>query len=290
MSSDVSRNGVSEGDNLLVEAVSLLVRRQREIESWVTEQMCQADARAAASDQRYAALETRLASIEDQLERLVREFEPSRDNGEMDPRLSDLREQVLGLKAGPATPLHAEANHVAPASSATLATESGVSAPAVLAPPGSVPPAPWAASTMPQTAAPSVSQAAAQSVSQAAAPSMSQVTAPMPQTVAPPVSQAMGPTLQAVTPATTPVPQAAAPATTPVPQAAAPVPQAATPATEHVPEATLPPATAQAAPRRQAGGFMDLLGDTQQDRFGLVLIGTGLIAVVYAVLSQLHLG
>jgi hypothetical protein len=36
--------------------------------------------------------------------------------------------------------------------------------------------------------------------------------------------------------------------------------------------------------------FLALLGDTPQDRFGLILIGLGLIAVVYAVLSQLHLG
>jgi hypothetical protein len=36
--------------------------------------------------------------------------------------------------------------------------------------------------------------------------------------------------------------------------------------------------------------FLDLLGETPQDRFGLVLMGAGLVAVLYAVLSQLHLG
>jgi hypothetical protein len=40
----------------------------------------------------------------------------------------------------------------------------------------------------------------------------------------------------------------------------------------------------------QFSGFLELLGDTPQNRFGLILIGVGLIAVVYAVLSQLHLG
>jgi hypothetical protein len=37
-------------------------------------------------------------------------------------------------------------------------------------------------------------------------------------------------------------------------------------------------------------GFLDLLGETPQDRFGLILMGVGLVAVVYAILSQLHLG
>jgi hypothetical protein len=46
----------------------------------------------------------------------------------------------------------------------------------------------------------------------------------------------------------------------------------------------------EVAPGGQFSGFLELLGDTPQDRFGLILIGVGLIAVVYAVLSQLHLG
>jgi hypothetical protein len=34
--------------------------------------------------------------------------------------------------------------------------------------------------------------------------------------------------------------------------------------------------------------FWDLLGPSPQDRFGLVLIGAGAIAVLYAILTQLR--
>jgi hypothetical protein len=45
--------------------------------------------------------------------------------------------------------------------------------------------------------------------------------------------------------------------------------------------------TARAA---HSGGVLDLLGATPGDRIGVVLIGAGAIAVLYAVLTQLHLG
>src|SRR6266849_2605466 len=84
--------------NLLIEAVSLLVQRQRETEGWVAEQIWQADERAAAAERRYADLEVRLAGIEEHLSRLVQEVEPAHGDALVDERLSRLREQVEGLK------------------------------------------------------------------------------------------------------------------------------------------------------------------------------------------------
>ena len=101
MARDVSRNEVKDEGNLLVEAVSLLVQRQRETESWVSEQVWQAEERAAATERRYAELEARLAGIEDQLMRLAQEpGEPGRGDAGVDERLARLREQVEGLKSG----------------------------------------------------------------------------------------------------------------------------------------------------------------------------------------------
>src|SRR5919202_2974216 len=77
---------VQEEGNLLIEAVSLLVQRQRETESWVAEQLWQAEERAAATERRYAELESRLASIEEHLARLVHEVEPPRE-AQVDERL-----------------------------------------------------------------------------------------------------------------------------------------------------------------------------------------------------------
>ena len=57
--------------NLLIEAVSLLVQRQRETEGWVAEQIWQAEERAAATERRYAELEARLLGIEEHVSRLV---------------------------------------------------------------------------------------------------------------------------------------------------------------------------------------------------------------------------
>ncbi|HEY1296554.1 MAG TPA: hypothetical protein VGJ60_26045, partial [Chloroflexota bacterium] len=101
MSSDLSHTDVTHEDNLLVEAVSLLVRRQRETETLVAEQMCQAEERAAATERRYSDLEKRLGGIEDQLARLVHQFEPGLGDGPVDERLARLREQLEELKAEP---------------------------------------------------------------------------------------------------------------------------------------------------------------------------------------------
>jgi hypothetical protein len=100
VASEFSRADVREEENLLIEAVSLLVQRQRETESWVAGQVLQADERAAASERRYAELETRLGGIEDQLNRLMRDVEPGRADSAVDERLARLREQLEGLRAG----------------------------------------------------------------------------------------------------------------------------------------------------------------------------------------------
>src|ERR1044071_8498021 len=88
-SSEIKQEG-----NLLVEAVSLLVQRQRETETWISEQLWQAEQRASESDRRYAELEARLAGIETHLARLVHELEPSADDG----RIGQLRQQLQGLR------------------------------------------------------------------------------------------------------------------------------------------------------------------------------------------------
>src|SRR5438270_10800705 len=98
---DLSKNEVKEvkeEGNLLIEAVSLLVQRQRETEGWVAEQIWQAEERASAAERRYAELETRLTGIEEHLARLVQDVEPARGDAVVDERLSRLREQVEGLK------------------------------------------------------------------------------------------------------------------------------------------------------------------------------------------------
>ncbi len=94
--------GVEVGveESLLIEAVSLLVQRQRETETWVTEQVWQAEQRAATSERRYAELEARLVDIEEQLTRLLRDTEPGRSDAAVEERLARLREQVEDLKTG----------------------------------------------------------------------------------------------------------------------------------------------------------------------------------------------
>ncbi len=103
MASDLSRTEVKEEGNLLIEAVALLVQRQRETESWVAEQIWQADERAAATDRRYAQLEARLEGIEAHLARLLHEIEPDRGDPADEERLARLREQGEGLKLAPRT-------------------------------------------------------------------------------------------------------------------------------------------------------------------------------------------
>jgi translation initiation factor IF-2 len=177
---DLPHDEPQHEDNLLVEAVSLLVQRQRETEAWVAEQIDQADQRTASVERRYADLDARLAALEEQLDRALRELEPTdRSAGE---RLARLREQVADLRTDPVDgrqlrPLHSAA------------------------------PAPAAR-------------------------------------VAPPV--------------------------------AAPVPAPA-------------PAPAPAAqPPRPAGGMSSAIGGTARERFGLLAMFLGLVAILYAVLSQLR--
>ena len=96
---DLSKTEVKEEGNLLIEAVSLLVQRQRETETWVAEQVWQAEERAAAAEQRYSELEARLVGIEEHLSRLVQDVEPRRGDAVVEERLARLREQVEGLKS-----------------------------------------------------------------------------------------------------------------------------------------------------------------------------------------------
>jgi hypothetical protein len=91
----------SPEENLLIEAISLLVQRQREAETWIADQVWQAEQRASATEQRYAELEARLASIEEQLNRLGRELWPGRSEPGAGDRLARLREQVEGLRSDP---------------------------------------------------------------------------------------------------------------------------------------------------------------------------------------------
>jgi hypothetical protein len=97
---DLSRGDAHEEDNLLIEAVSLLVQRQRETETWVAKQVEHAEERAGAAERRYADIEARLAGIEDQLDRLVGELGPDHGDALVDQRLARLREQVEDLKSG----------------------------------------------------------------------------------------------------------------------------------------------------------------------------------------------
>jgi hypothetical protein len=96
---DLSHDEAPQEDNLLIEAVSLLVQRQRETETWVAEQIDQAESRAAVVKRQYTDLEARLADIEQQLDRLIREFEPARGDAAAGQRLARLREQVEDLKS-----------------------------------------------------------------------------------------------------------------------------------------------------------------------------------------------
>jgi hypothetical protein len=97
--SDLNRKEVRDEGNLLIEAVSLLVQRQRETESWIADQICQAEERASASERLYAEFEARLAGIEEHLARLVHDVEPLREDIGVDERLERLRKQVEGLKS-----------------------------------------------------------------------------------------------------------------------------------------------------------------------------------------------
>ena len=178
MASNLSQSEVKEEGNLLIEAVTLLVQRQRETESWVAEQIWQAEERAAAADRSYAELESRLEGIEAHLARLLHDLEPGRGGPGDGERLARLREQLEGLKQSPGTAGHSARG----GSTASMSSES---------PPTSV-------------------------------------------------------------------------------------------VEQH------PTAGPAAIGRGPSVTFWDLLGSSPQDRFGLVLIGAGMIAVLYAILSQLR--
>jgi hypothetical protein len=201
---------VKEEGNLLIEAVSLLVQRQRETEGWVAEQIWQAEERAAATERRYAELEARLVGIEEHLARLVHDVEPTQGDAVDDERLARLREQVEGLKSVGADGFTGRGAPVAPPAAA---------------------PAP-----APVTPAPAAAALAAAAGAVAYAPD---VTRPSPT-----VSE-----------------------------------------TRYVERPAAPAAPAASA---QGVGFMEMLGATPQDRWGVVLIGAGAVAVLYALLTQLR--
>jgi hypothetical protein len=212
---DLSHDEAHQEDNLLIEAVSLLVQRQRETEAWVAEQIEQADERAASVERHYAALESRLAGIEEQLDSLVREVEPGRGDAVVGQRLARLREQVADLR--------------------TQSDERSLR---------SLPPA-----------------AAAVSVAS---------TSP----VAP---------VAPVTPVTPVEPQRREPEANHVPPSVSEVP----------PPVQAPPAVTASTAGAGIGtraSLWELTGPTSRDRFGLALIGLGVVAVLYAVLTQLRFG
>ena len=230
MARDVSRNEVKEEGNLLVEAVSLLVQRQRETEGWVNEQVWQAEERVAATERRYAELEARLAGIEDQLMRLAQEAgEPGRGDAGVDERLALLREQVEGLKSG--------------ADGRTVRSAAGSPVAAGLVPGSDEPSAPG-----PETP---------HGVAADSRPSPGRESRREPR-----------------------APEARDRSVLPIPPESRS--RYARPGAYAMPRA--------GARQRQGGSFMDLLGATAQDRVGVVFIGVGLVAVIYAALNLLRVG
>jgi hypothetical protein len=99
VASNLPRRDASEEGNLLIEAISLLIERQRETESWVAEQLSQAEERTEATDRRQAELDSRLTALQDQLSRLMRELGASRAEAAVDQRLARLREQLEDLRS-----------------------------------------------------------------------------------------------------------------------------------------------------------------------------------------------
>jgi hypothetical protein len=231
---DVSHDEVHEEDNLLIEAVSLLVQRQRETEAWVAEQIDQADERAASVERHYAALESRLTGLEEQLDSLIREVEPGRGDAVVGQRLARLREQVADLRS-----------------------ESDGR------PPRSVPMSGAPAEPLPARREPDLYTAPP--------PSASATDAYRP----PPPPSASAPDAYRVAPA---------PSGSPAPTASEAPP---TPPSSPPPDASPATATSSAGSRPS---LWDLTGPTSRDRFGLALIGLGVIGVLYAVLTQLRVG
>jgi hypothetical protein len=206
---DLSRSDARDEENLLIEAISLLVQRQGETESLVAEQVFHAEERAAVTERHYAELEARLTGIEDQLGRLIRELDYGQADPAVDERMARLREQIEGLRAGPDG-----------------------------RPPGTT--------------------------GRAGQPALD--TAPAAANTREPVS-------------------AHRPATTTEPTNARELLSGRASMSE--PRPRRPGYAATAEPRGLS--FWDAVGATAQERFGLVLIVVGALAVIYAILSQLPL-
>lgn len=234
MAADVSRDDVKEEENLLVEAVSLLVQRQRETETWVAEQIWHAEERAASAERRYTELEARLTGIEHQLERIVRDLEPARSDPVVDERLARLREQVEDLKSD----TDGRPARGAP-SAADLSGPRNALRPDPDAPREAEPHAP----RREREYEPAVSR------EREYEPAVSRERDYEP-----------GGARREVDAGRSPVRTAAA--------------------------SGRPARAASAA--GQSASFMELLGSTPQDRFGLLLIGVGMVAVLYALLTQLR--
>lgn len=207
--SDPNRREVREEGNLLIEAVSLLVQRQRETDTWIAEQIWQAEERAAAAERQYAEFEARLAGLEEHLARLMDEVEPLHNDAGVDERLERLREQVEGLRSGP------DARSVR-------------SAPVLAATPAAVPSSVTGAPDREPEVISSSGSVAGREVTTREVRYITDRRAPGPR-----------------------------PARTPMAAG-------------------------------QGVSFMELLGAGPAERFGLVLIGAGAVAVVYAVLTQLR--
>jgi septal ring factor EnvC (AmiA/AmiB activator) len=88
VASNLPREDPAADDNLLIEAVSLLLQRQREAEAWIAQ---------------HSDVDSRLAALEDRLNRLAREQATSRASG-ADERMARLREQVEALRTGESDP------------------------------------------------------------------------------------------------------------------------------------------------------------------------------------------
>jgi hypothetical protein len=265
--SEVKVPEVKEEGNLLIEAVSLLVQRQRETEGWVTEQIWQAEERAAAAERRYAELEGRLSGIEEHLSRLVNELEPQRGDAQVDERLSRLREQVEDLKTvgtdgRPATsPRLSSMGEAAHPEIDSRDVQAGPAAAESFAPAGGA-----TASARAASAAADEARGVPGAVSAAAA------SEPGPRRIVEPplhVTRIVG-----------------AP-----PRTAGPPDEVRTVAARR--ELTEPAVVGAPRPATTPSanvGFLELLGSSPADRWGVVLIGAGAVAVLYAVLTSLRFG
>jgi hypothetical protein len=86
--------------DVLGDAVLLLMRRRRDSDTWIGDQLRQAEQRAADAERRYADLEWRLAAIETHLQRLAQEVQAPADES----RIALLREEIRGLGADQPVP------------------------------------------------------------------------------------------------------------------------------------------------------------------------------------------